>query len=511
MERRVFQRDWFFQSSEINLGQEEFAYKKWLLLSLGVHLLFSFFSSGFYHFDEHFQVTEFLSYKWGWTPESSLPWEFGHRMRSFAQPLFYHLFLYPLQVLGLKDPFIHATLMRIITAIIGWFSTLYLMRSVLFYFRSKWSMKNALIFSMFLWFIPYIHLRPSAESLGGSFFWIGFALFLNCTRERVTSKEFLKGFLVGLFWGFAFLFRFQVGVMVMFAWFWAVFFHRQKLALLIGSALAIIVCFLLSFPIDFWGYGEWTFSAYNYLDQNIFKNRIADQGATPWWEYFRTVFNRGVPPISIFVILGNLLFFFLFPKKPMTWALAPFLLFHFMISGKALRFFFPAAMATPFVIFMVVERLGKIKEGMDWPFANKWSQYFFKFLVGLNVLLLLQAGLRSSNVGVNFYRAFKDIKAEKIYANDENPFTMLGLTLHFYNPNLPQVEVIKNFDRFKELSSGSIGYYYANRGHKFFEVKEKYPQCQLVFLSYPEWILKYNIGNWVSRSRVWSLFKCDWR
>src|ERR1022692_3521309 len=58
----------------------------WFLFSLALHLVIAWFSVGFYHFDEHFQILEFAGYKMGTIPASSLTWEFAAHLRSAFQP-----------------------------------------------------------------------------------------------------------------------------------------------------------------------------------------------------------------------------------------------------------------------------------------------------------------------------------------------------------------------------------------------------------------------------------------
>ncbi len=56
-----------------------------------------------------------MSYKLGITPASDLPWEFSARIRPWFQPLVYFLIARPLMVLGLKDMFAIAFVLRLAT------------------------------------------------------------------------------------------------------------------------------------------------------------------------------------------------------------------------------------------------------------------------------------------------------------------------------------------------------------------------------------------------------------
>ena len=56
-------------------------YKNIFILSLFVYLITAFFSVGYYHPDEHFQLLELCNYKLGNSPASDLAWEFNERIR----------------------------------------------------------------------------------------------------------------------------------------------------------------------------------------------------------------------------------------------------------------------------------------------------------------------------------------------------------------------------------------------------------------------------------------------
>lgn len=79
--------------------------KRWMILSAIIHLLAAVFSSGFYQYDEHFQVLEFLSYLQGRSSGSELPWEFQNQIRSWTQPMAYFGLSKILFQIGVTSPF----------------------------------------------------------------------------------------------------------------------------------------------------------------------------------------------------------------------------------------------------------------------------------------------------------------------------------------------------------------------------------------------------------------------
>ena len=139
---------------------------------------------------------------------------------------------------------------------------------------------------------------------------------------------------------------------------------------------------------------------------------------------------------------------------------------------------------------------------------HKWWEkrsfrYFINLCLTVNVVTLVIASTKPVNPSVNFYSYLWDQKAiTKIYAKDESPFTMLGLDIEFYKKPGFQVEI------WNDTVEESGKYIFLRTGVDYFEFA-KNENCEALYLAYPEWILHFNIGNWLSRSRVWSLFKCN--
>ena len=78
-----------------------------------INLITAFFSSGYYHTDEHMQILEFANYKLGHNPASNMPNEFFSKMRSWLLPGFYFLSYKIIHIISPNlDNFIIATTSR---------------------------------------------------------------------------------------------------------------------------------------------------------------------------------------------------------------------------------------------------------------------------------------------------------------------------------------------------------------------------------------------------------------
>ena len=93
-------------------------YSRFLLAGLVLNILCAWFSAGFHHADEHFQILEFSNYKMGYTPEIYMPWEFKQKMRAaFLPGIGYVIGEAMTNWCRLYNPFILAFLLRLLTGV----------------------------------------------------------------------------------------------------------------------------------------------------------------------------------------------------------------------------------------------------------------------------------------------------------------------------------------------------------------------------------------------------------
>jgi phosphatidylinositol glycan class B len=468
-------------------------------ISILFHLIAAIFSTGFHHFDEHFQIYEYLSYKMGNTSTSELSWEFPAMMRSWFQVYIYWFFIKINSFLGISSPFLNAFVFRLFNSMLG----VYALYSLIPYIKEKVSDKKVQITTFallnFFWFVPYIQTRTNAESLSSSLFILGFSFFLN----KDIKKHLSNSILAGIFFGAAYLCRFQVAIMVMFIWFWALLYKEKRLSSLLITALGIILLIILGVYVDFLGYEKWTFTPWNLLNENLILGKMKNFGVSPWWYYITKSFKAGIPPLSLILLTTTLFGAYKFKKSPITWIIIPFLLFHSYLGHKELRFIFPVILLTPLYIGFLLDNY---KEKFSVYWNKKYFQQIIKFCITLNFIVLVASIFKPANPSVNFYKYVFDNNINLIKTHVENPYTMLGLNLNFYKSKNISVETIKDYKKY--IKKGSDTYLFFNKGHHILAM-EKVPTCNAIYMAYPRWSLNFNIGNWISRSRVWSLYYCN--
>ncbi|CBW25310.1 putative transferase membrane protein [Halobacteriovorax marinus SJ] len=471
-------------------------YKSILYISLLFHVLAAVFSTGFQHFDEHFQIYEFLNFKLGNIPSSNLPWEFREQIRPWFQVFIYFLIYKPLSIFGVESPFVFAFIFRLFTSLFGLFALTRVWPLIKIWIKGEryqlltWAMLNL------TWFVPYIQVRTNSESFGISFFLWGMSVFLLAAVER--KNLVYAGLFSGLLFGFSYLSRSQMAFMVAFLWFWGMFINKSGAKLLISSAITILVAIGLGVLFDYWGYGNLTFSTWHYFRTNFLEGIMSSVKQYPWWWYFRLALNRGIHPVSLPLIIVTVWGWWKLRKHPLTWATLPLFIFHCYVGHKELRYIFPIIILTPIFCGLFISTY---RDKIEELYKKKWLRGIWKFCVYVNFLFLIIATFRAANPSVDFYKFVWKSEIKTLNVHGENPFTMLGLPLEFYKKKDLVINEVKSFPAEGEH------YLFFNKG-RFVKEMEKHTRCELIYLTYPKWVLKFNIGNWISRSRVWSIYKC---
>lgn len=411
----------------------------WLGVSLTLHLCSAVWSVGYHSADEYFQILEFLNFKLGATPERFLAVEFPERMRPWLQPGIYYCLVRLMQFLGDQNPFHWSIGIRLLTGLVGWLSLTALARCLPDWFRAMPVRRAALLALTLLWYLPALHVRPSSESWGGSFFAIGLSA-LHLSRGRMGARW---GLAIGACMGLAFEFRFQIGIMVAGAFLWALWdllqsparLERAWFPWLLGWVSGFALAFVLGRSVDAWGYGQWVLSPWNYVHYNLIRDEVNRFGRSPWWDVFRMATTEAWPVLGTLVIGSFVLAWIRHPRHLLTWALAPFFVVHCVISHKELRFFFPiASVGAPLFVLAFYDA-----QSGDWIWRRFWKKHWPTWAQVVLVLLTLNntVGLISGATlpmarSVAMYEEIWNTGTQELWTLSGDPFDVLGTPTFFY-------------------------------------------------------------------------------
>lgn len=462
-------------------------------------LILALFSVGWLHPDEHFQILEFARWKLDPSNPAPLPWEFHCRMRPSVQPALVVALSRGMSLAGIRDPFALTMLLRLLSGALSFVALWRIHR----WYESQISgpaMKHQFLLLSFLtWFTLYLAVRYSSETWSGALFVIGFTMpFPGNTAGKY---RFL---IAGLLLGCAFIIRYQAGFMVAGFVLWLFFIRKEKPLHLLILAAGFLAAFAAGILADRWFYGEWVMTVWNYFEQNIVADKISGFGLQPWYFYLTEPGKELIPPFSILILLAFLLVFLFRWKDPLTWTLLPFVLVHFAIGHKEIRFLFPLAWFVPVMLIKGAEIVTS-RYGSGWMKARisriLMTVFWFTNFVLLTVLFFIPADKQA-----NLYRyLFRQKGPVTLCYMEENPYER-GLLVEFYrNPRLTFAEVhgVESLDTV--------------RGACYLAVKTANPdlsklkgrRARRVYSSLPGSARYINFNHWLDRTKVWHLFRLE--
>jgi GPI mannosyltransferase 3 len=462
---------------------------KLYLWPIVILVITAYFSEGFYHPDEHFQLLELAHLKISGHGDFSLfNWDFHSKIRSWFQPFLYTLILWPLKAIG-TGPFISAFILRLLHGALG----LYALKEVIQYFEFKnFKVHRVLNFAFLVWFVPFILVRPSSESLS-------LCLFLLGSIQLIKKKANLT-LGAGLL-GMSFLARYQMGIPIAIAFIWSLKYQRKTFIQYALIAGVLLIMILLGSLIDFWGYSEWVFSPGNYLRENLINNRASEFGTSPIWSYITLPLIKGFPPFSLVLILAT--FYFWYKKKNdyLSWTTLSFFIIHSIIAHKELRFLnFIYILSPLFFISYLDANYEKLK-----PFKKN---IIVKGLLSLclisNILPFLKTSFSPAHSPIKIYRALYDLSFQELYVPQEKN-AQLQLNLRYYLKRPVQTKAIA-LEHIGKMSSTPF-HLLTSKYNQYTLAKKS--NCSLQYSLYPEWIFVYNYFNWLKRSSVWAIWKCS--
>jgi GPI mannosyltransferase 3 len=484
-------------------------YQKWLFAALVIHLVAAFFSTGFHHYDEHFCLYEFAFFKMGKVPLSQMPWDFTYMLRPWLPVGFFILMVKTLSALGIDSPFAWAFGIRLFSAILGWLCIVSMVPLYERWIKEEWLKKWAVIFSCVLWFLPYIHARPSQESWSSSFFFLGFALLF--WRDSITS---LMAFLVGILWGLSFETRYQAGLLIFFGLLWCLVIGRVGLRVLGSIVAGGLVVFAVSLIADHWGYGVWTFAGWNYLRNQVFEGMAsASGGVNPWYAYLTRILWQGGFPLSLFIITGAAITWLRYPTHPITWITAPFFIIHCLLGHKETRYLFPLAPAVPLLIFMALNGVSEAGLFDRKTLFGKIKVGFIRFTIAVNGAYLIVVCLRPLRVEIPLYEyVYQHVKGPLYYVG-RNPYELAGLMGYYYRSPKSEPTSIPSYGELASLlKSQNKEIWLFTPGIALPENAGAIsPYCEASFQTIPPWLRTPLFMPIVKKTAMlgWSVYRCE--
>jgi len=474
------------------------AVKKIYLAAALVFLMTAWFSVGYNHFDEHFQVIEFAGLKLGLTEKANLPWEYDCMMRPALQPFLVYTFYKILAVAGISNPFRVAFFIRLASVMLTFLSIHLIIRVYSREITNRKLIHAFLLLSFFLWFVPYNGARFSSETIAGRVFLIGLAWFF-LRKELKPSAYLVTGILLGI----SFITRYQVAFMIIGFAAWLAFIRKAGVRNLGMFCAGIISATALGVLIGRWYYGEWVLTSWNYYLQNMVLGKAAGFGTSPWWYYIEQTFLNAFPPLSLVYILAVFAYFIFFPRDIITWTLVPFLAAHFLIPHKEIRFLFPVIGFIPVMIIKTADVFLK-KKGYE-VLEHRLTRISVRIFWYLNMIMLVILIFRPADDQISLYKKLWNNyqMPAKLYYTDDNPYHRAKVDVNFYKRK--SLRLVK-IDSLQDIvpSHDTISLVVTdkpvlNPGGHFSPV--------LIYSTFPQWVSHFNFNHWMERTSFWYVYE----
>ena len=461
-----------------------------LYIQLGLILIACFFSQGHFHFDEHFQILEFLNFKLGNVESTQLPWEFAAQIRPWGQVFIYFIITKFLAFLNVTDPFTLPIFFRFATA--GLAITALLLTIKFIQRKSPHQLFFPIILT--LWFWPFLAARISSECFNGLLFYNCILFYLLQVSSLRSAKFVIFFVMLAAVWG-----RVQLAPSLLGFCLWAYFIERSLRGHLLLMLCAFMAATMLNLTIDFWGYNSWTLTPWNYFYQNLLAHRASNFGVSAWYSYFPWLITKSGNPIAGLAVLSAL--FFLWLRRPtslVTWITLPFILLHMLFGHKELRFLFPMAFFIPIILLEVCGPLLKLK----------YAAGIASIFIALNLFTGLILALRPATPLIAIYKsmATRPTPAAKLYYfGGENPLRPGDLPISWYRtPNIQTIN-IKSID---EIPAPELSWVFTDRFLRGQELAQKHT-CTKLSKSNFEFFYDLVPAKIMTKTRIFNLWECQ--
>ncbi|PKP50627.1 MAG: hypothetical protein CVT92_14250 [Bacteroidetes bacterium HGW-Bacteroidetes-1] len=389
-----------------------------VVVSILIYFITAIHSHGYYHADEHYQLIEFAGIKSGTHTPEELAWEYNAQLRPTLQPTIGVGVLYLLRAVGLNNPYNKALVFRLLTAFLALIVISIFVKNTLIQFSNHRLRGFYILFSYLLWYIPFMSVRFSSETWAGLMFLLALAFIEN--KKYVQNKLFLTGMILGL----SFLFRFQMGFLIVCVFVWLFYINKISFSQLLKIFSGITSIILLGSVLDSWFYEEIVFTPWNYF-MSFFNTGGKSFGSEPWYYYFSRLLVAPTLFIGIPVLASIAILLIKEPKNLFLWCFLVFIAIHSLIPHKEVRFLFPIVFLIPVILIKAYTHLSF--------FINRnrilhLLQYLliFVFLIvnstGLIVMTQKSAGIGRMEITKYIHENYTDKPINLIFASWSNPY-----------------------------------------------------------------------------------------
>ena len=200
---------------------------------------------------------------------------------------------------------------------------------------------------------------------------------------------------------------------------------------------------------------------------------------------------------------ASFVLFFIFKRKDLlTWTLLSFLLVHFIIGHKEIRFLFPVIGFLPVII---IKSAGIIQERWNGAFAeNRFVKKSAQLFWVVNLIFLVIIAFTPADGQISLYRkVYSDYESpSKMYYTKDNPYNRV-LDINFYKRANLEIVKIDSIGKIELMANRKILFVTKDQNTSNHLRTHK----RLVYSSFPNWIRIFNFNNWMARTNCWYVYE----
>ncbi len=467
------------------------------------HLLAAYFSVGYHQCDELFQVFEFAGFKLGINKIEEMPWEFASQMRSGIEPLLVFSVTKAYHFFNNYNPFNVALFLRLIVAMASFLAVLKLISQLEEELINEKSRNYLWGFGLLFWCLPYFHVRLSSENFSSLFFIIGLTIVLQNLKQGKPSLSLL---FAGFSFGLSFVCRFQFAFMIAGLFAWLMWVRKPVAKYYVKLVSGLFLALLVGMFVDQWLYGKWTLSWWNYLSENLFQNKASRYGESPFYFYISEALLQLIPPFSIVLVIGIFGFWAKFQRHFLTWITIPFIVLHFFVAHKELRFLFPILNFIPFMLILYLQT-NQNNPNKFWQIIQ--SNMLMKTGVAVNLILLCFFTFKpADDTSKCLERIYNLVVGERaiLFYEGTKPYNNQASLNYFRNPTITLRDL--NTES-APISENENAYFFSEKFGESSRIEKNGRKFVRIYSYFPSWFAYLNFNGWLDRAYSFSIYKLE--
>jgi hypothetical protein len=498
-------------------GSDAAFFRRALALGMVTHVAAAMFSLGWFQFDEHFQILEYLTVKLRGAPPQP-GFELG--MRSFVQIAPLYAIARGFEAVFGPSPIALERVYRLLAAAGGLAVSAGLARRLAAEVEDRFARRAGVLALLLFWPFVFTHARISAECVGSTLFWGGVLVLLEARswdaprggapsrqpaadRPSADTRRLVAG---GLLLGLAFAARLQLGFALAGLGAWLLLVARAPLTRLFALALGFAGGELLGLAADRWGYGAFTLTPWSYFRENILHGMAKSFGVEPFWWYAPQSAMALGGPFGALAVLGVLWFWARHVRHVVGLPTVAFVLGHCLIAHKELRFLIPALPAVPFALAHALDRAARANNPLGPRIVRGVAlAYGVAALVVLPAMILRPASLPL------YYYAYVDAhfrEGYEVHYDRREPMSLGPFEVYYYRPASYRPHAAKVADLEARLAADPAPFLFFHDALELPESAVLRARCRVLVQTVPPWMQRPVLVRALDPEILWSLHEC---